>query len=780
MQQTEILSLAEQLIPAYQADDFDFVLSQLTEGHSPAFRLLVKMELNRIMAPCSRAIDLRGRVQGECREYLLDGLSHWLDDVAFNAYHKNIKKFGAYTEGVWEAMQNTHNNFRIMQQRGQRSDRELTSAKSPYELEPVTLGYDLKRKENRLKLSSQVEIILPSAQLVHGVSVDLSASGARFKVPTAFNYKLGEIITVQFVELSKSSTVDGIAKPFQYRVVGIDDSYDNDAVKFLRTIRLTESKAIELAIIEALHSESQRARHDNQDKIIRARTRGFEHTYLKHTCNLPLFFSGNELKLVLMTENNQPIWQYWHDERNQQALSSLFNAQRMDLLTRPGMRGSNNMLYSFTHEHQDKSLFFSMMMPEATREERQLFWHVGAKRESWKAFRLSVFELSEEERQELSQHATELSLATESLTHCGILQEIANHEVAHDYLLSDKPRLDANALKKFCHSRQSTNQPLSLYFDARSRRKEPRYQFQSPLELRFQQQFIAGSTLDISKRGLFVDLTERLNAKVGDKCYINFHELQLYDKELPLTRVPYRVIRISPEGRRVQLVIEDTRETAKTVTFLNRLIEHNLDKLTAKQELLPSNALLESLHHVLLDKMVCSPIFVEKRAATLCPRMIGVNYPLQPYLALFAKLGHDHKLSLEPVFKGRSSTLLSQPMKRIDGAEPQYHEIYLAAIKFGSRIQSVQTKLLSEFTSTKERIEFIKNAQNFGEFYALRLSGVPVFDPMTELLRKDIAELAPISLFQARTLEKDINAIAGYGEIVDITEEVLIRLELTR
>ena len=164
MQQTEILSLAEQLIPAYQADDFDFVLSQLTEGHSPAFRLLVKMELNRIMAPCSRAIDLRGRVQGECREYLLDGLSHWLDDVAFNAYHKNIKKFGAYTEGVWEAMQNTHNNFRIMQQRGQRSDRELTSAKSPYELEPVTLGYDLKRKENRLKLSSQVEIILPSAQ----------------------------------------------------------------------------------------------------------------------------------------------------------------------------------------------------------------------------------------------------------------------------------------------------------------------------------------------------------------------------------------------------------------------------------------------------------------------------------------------------------------------------------------------------------------------------------------------------------------------------------------
>lgn len=80
-----------------------------------------------------------------------------------------------------------------------------------------------------------------------------------------------------------------------------------------------------------------------------------------------------------MTENNQPIWHYWQDERNQQALSSLFNQDRMSQLTRPGLRGSSNVLYSFTHEHQGKTHFFSMMMPEATREVRQLFWHVGAK-----------------------------------------------------------------------------------------------------------------------------------------------------------------------------------------------------------------------------------------------------------------------------------------------------------------------------------------------------------------------------------------------------------------
>ncbi len=34
MQQSEILSLAERLIPVYGSEDFDFVLGQLTEGRA--------------------------------------------------------------------------------------------------------------------------------------------------------------------------------------------------------------------------------------------------------------------------------------------------------------------------------------------------------------------------------------------------------------------------------------------------------------------------------------------------------------------------------------------------------------------------------------------------------------------------------------------------------------------------------------------------------------------------------------------------------------------------
>ena len=781
MQQSEILSLAERLIPAYHSSDFDVLLNQMTKGEAPSVKLLVKMELNRVMAPCTKSVDLRGRVQGECREYELDGRKHWLDDVAFNAYHKNTHKFGGYTEGVWEALCNTHNNFRVMKQKGVSLNNNKNDDTHPLEVEAINLGYDLKRKENRFKISSQIEFKLPNGHLVHAVTVDLSPSGAKFKVPAAFNYKLGEVIKVRFVELAKSSDIEGILSPIPYRIVGIEESYETDAVKYVRLVKVDDSDTLAEVIEQCLKSDNQRAKHDNQDKILRARTRGYEHTYLKHTNCLPVFFSGSELKLVLMTEHNQPIWQYWQDERNQQTLSNLFNSQRMSHLTTPGMRGSNNVLYSFTHEHQSKIHFFSMMMPEATRETRQLFWHIGAKRKSWKAFRLSVFELSKEEKEELSHHSTELNVDPNALTHCGILQEIGDDTSSPDYLLTDKPRLASSELNGFKHDRNPQYNPTCLYFDAKSRRKEPRYQFSSPISLSTDtHQTLTGHTVDLSQHGVSILLSESSSLKAGDACELNYKELQQYDKKVLLDAVPYKVVRVSPNGKNIQLAIVEESYTLRTIAFFGRLISHNQEKLVAKKELLPSNKLLEGLHDILLDKIVCTPVYIEKKGANLRPRVIGINYPLPPHVALLAKLGNGQNYSLEPIYKGRTNTLLAQPMKRIDGAQPQYHELYLTAMRFGNRIQSIESKLSSEFRSVKERIAFIKKAQSMGEFYALRVSSAPVFNAMTNLMQKDLEELSQISMPKARTLENEIMGIVGYGELIDITEEVLIRLELTQ
>lgn len=777
MQQSEILSLVERLIPAYSSDDFDLVFNQIMAGENSSAKLLVKMELNRLMAPCQKRVDLRGRVETVCFEYQLNGLTHWLDDRAFDNYHKLLQKFGDYTEGVWEQLLNKQ-LLNIKSSDKDNGSKELTDPSSPYAADPIVLGYDLKRKENRLKLESQVSVEFANGDIIAGVSVDLSNSGAKIKVPGTFDYDLGQVIKIHFAALASKSDIAELHEPIEYRILGVDGVHGVSPIKYLRTLRLTQTKAIEMLLESLLDTTFKKTRHNNQDRITRARTRCFEHTYLKHACNLPLFFSGNELKVALLTENNFDLWDYWHDERYQQTLGSLFSAERMEMLVKTGIKGCSNVLYTFSHDHKGMKLFYSMMMPEAEREERQLFWHVGARRSSWKAFRLSVFELSAEDSANISQNYSELVDVAEKLTHFGILQEISDNTSASDYLFTEKPRIPSSSLNRFRHPRQINTQIRGLYFDAQSRRKEPRYQFSSPITVTSGEHLFRGKTLDFSKHGLSIELDSPIPVHTDAEVNIDYLEIKRYNTKLPLEQVPYKVVRMSQDRKVVHLAMVESAQTVKTVAFFHSIIESNRDKLSVKLELLPTPELLESFHNVLLAKMVSTPIFIDKRGTKTKCRSIGVNYPLPSFVRLLEKLGHGQQIALDPIFKGRSNTLIADPTKRRSGAKAYYQELYIGALKLGERIQSVHTKLRSDFETTQGRIKFIKDALNMGELYILRVSTSPVFDALTMLMKEDINELLTLSMSHARNLENEMSAIIGYCEVVDITEEVLVRLEI--
>ncbi len=778
MQQSEILAIVDKLIPVYHAKDFEDVLSMLTMGEPSSTKLLIKMELKKVMTPCRKSIDLRGKVRGECREYELDGIKHWFDDVAFNDYYKQLERFGGYTEGMWETLNNTRNNFRVMASQKPRLEKNFTDADSPFEAEPIHLGYHLKRQEKRLRLQSQVDIKLSQGQILHGLSIDISNSGGKFKVPSAFNYKLGESIFVTFTEIAKSSELISAVNPIEFRILAVEETLENEAIKVLRTVKISDTNIINDMIEEVLNTESKRTQHDNQDKFLSARTKGFEHIFLKHTCHLPLFFKNEELKLAMLTVNNAPLWQYWHDERNQQVLGALFHQQRMKMLVCPQIKGSSNMLYSFTHEHEKRTHFYSMLMPEATREERQLFWHLGSKRSSWRAFRINLFKLSDEEKQQLASFNDELGESANNLTHCGILHEVANAQNSIDYQLTEKPALPSSTLNKFHQTRKIIGRPKGIYFDAKSRRKEHRYPFKTPVSLSFGDKTITGHSIDFSKRGLNLELSSPLLCKINDSIQLDFKELKLYDKKLPLDKVPYSVVRISPDGLRIQLAIEETSQTVRIIAFMKSIIEQNQDKLIAQEEILPSNELLNSLHRTLLNKLVTSPVFIDKQNSIPRTRIIGANYPLARHLDLFAKLGHKGNLSMEPVFKGRTNTLIANGIKKIEGAQPQHHEVYLGVVMLGKRIIDIVSHLTTDFNSIKDRIRFIQKSVSEGEFYALRISTAPIFSPITSLLDQELQQLTQINIQQTAKLETELTSTCGYCEIEDVTQEVITRLEI--
>ncbi len=171
-------ALIEQLLPIYNKPDFETTFKLLTEHETGPVRLQIKMEINRLMTPCNKTIDLRGRVKGQCRQYTFNGHSHWLDDVAINIYHHRNAVFGGqYCYGLYEELINTHNNFRIIhqQQKAPPVDTATTDTQSSlFQARLIRFGYYLSREESRLSIATPMALTLANNQQVLATTVDIS------------------------------------------------------------------------------------------------------------------------------------------------------------------------------------------------------------------------------------------------------------------------------------------------------------------------------------------------------------------------------------------------------------------------------------------------------------------------------------------------------------------------------------------------------------------------------------------------------------------------------
>ncbi|MGR6833249.1 hypothetical protein [Aliivibrio wodanis] len=86
--------------------------------------------------------------------------------------------------------------------------------------------------------------------------------------------------------------------------------------------------------------------------------------------------------------------------------------------------------------------------------------------------------------------------------------------------------------------------------------------------------------------------------------------------------------------------------------------------------------------------------------------------------------------------------------------------------------------MLQEFSSYNDRITFIRKAKEHGEFLAIRVTTTAVKNPLSTTSEIELSQLAQYAIHYARALEDELSSIVGCGEIADITDEVLIRLEL--
>ncbi|MCD9499319.1 PilZ domain-containing protein [Photobacterium carnosum] len=773
--------LIEQLLPIYNQPDFEAVFQLLTQHESGPIRLQIKMEINRLMTPCNKIIDLRGRVKGQCRQYTFKGLNHWLDDVAINIYHHRKAIFAdQYCYGLYEELINTHNNFRILHQQQKISPSNTTPTDTQYSLfqaQLIRFGYYLNREEKRLSIATQIALTLANEQQILATTVDLSLSGARCKVPTAFDYQLGQTITASFPQLAQQYQDARLNQSHYYRILAIDDIQENDSIKWLRLLALTDNTALQAIIKHDQHQSLSLKNHD--DKIIQLRTQGYEHCYLKHTITMPLFFAGENLKYSLLTDHNQHQWQYWHDERNQPVINHLLSATRIKNLELSGISHTSTLIYSFFHEHQGQRYFYSAALPEMTRQQRLLFWQIGAKRESWRVMRLTIYPLTQNDTQTLAQLTPEMMPYCQDLSHIGTLQDLTHAEVQPDYLCGMPSTLSAQELNQFRHPRNPISQAEAIHFDPKPLRSESRFNYKTTIVLQQNQHRISGYLIDFSSRGLNIHLDQPLRCKQGDIVLIEFTQLARSTKNDILKKMPYQIIRTSPNGKNIQLITIENEDGLLGGQFLRTLIEFNLEKLALCKEPQPSPAMLLTMHQMLLTRLHSLPYFAEKVDHKIKIKAVGSNFPLSPLANILHQLSDNDRLDLDIIFKQRVKEMLANPMRPRDKPQsPFIHELYLAVEYHDNQIHKIETKLRGDFEDLATQRVYIQQARQQGELFALRITALPLLNPLTILISQKLSKLARLSLHRARALEIEFTSLMGCGEIFDITDEVLIRLEI--
>ncbi|MCD9526427.1 PilZ domain-containing protein [Photobacterium carnosum] len=773
--------LIEQLLPIYNQPDFEAVFQLLTQHESGPIRLQIKMEINRLMTPCNKIIDLRGRVKGQCRQYTFKGLNHWLDDVAINIYHHRKAIFAdQYCYGLYEELINTHNNFRILHQQQKISPSNTTPTDTQYSLfqaQLIRFGYYLNREEKRLSIATQIALTLANEQQILATTVDLSLSGARCKVPTAFDYQLGQTITASFPQLAQQYQDARLNQSHYYRILAIDDIQENDSIKWLRLLALTDNTALQAIIKHDQHQSLSLKNHD--DKIIQLRTQGYEHCYLKHTITMPLFFAGENLKYSLLTDHNQHQWQYWHDERNQPVINHLLSATRIKNLELSGISHTSTLIYSFFHEHQGQRYFYSAALPEMTRQQRLLFWQIGAKRDSWRVMRLTIYPLTQNDTQTLAQLTPEMMPYCQDLSHIGTLQDLTHAEVQPDYLCGMPSTLSAQELNQFRHPRNPISQAEAIHFDPKPLRSESRFNYKTTIVLQQNQHRISGYLIDFSSRGLNIHLDQPLRCKQGDIVLIEFTQLARSTKNDILKKMPYQIIRTSPNGKNIQLITIENEDGLLGGQFLRTLIEFNLEKLALCKEPQPSPAMLLTMHQMLLTRLHSLPYFAEKVDHKIKIKAVGSNFPLSPLANMLHQLSDNDRLDLDIIFKQRVKEMLANPMRPRDKPQsPFIHELYLAVEYHDNQIHKIETKLRGDFEDLATQRVYIQQARQQGELFALRITALPLLNPLTILISQKLSKLARLSLHRARALEIEFTSLMGCGEIFDITDEVLIRLEI--
>ncbi|MGQ8365067.1 PilZ domain-containing protein [Glaciecola sp. 1036] len=798
------------LAPLVNHSSFNKAFKERTHNVANELKFLLKMEIKRLAKPCIRSIDLRSKVNDECRNFNYQGIPHYLHVNGILEFEKLVKRYGEYTFGVYEGVINFAEDEKrrqelVKMQPVMLNDTQLEIPDDKY-ITPCQelLNYPV-RKEERLNYVVAVEVFFDDNSSAMASTLDISINGLkiRFKDPLALEkVKVSAPVFVVFRGLDRST---GIAKDsVEYQILGLSDNGAKTCVHLMRP-NINNNNLFNDFVHTLIKLQKRRYKVNLDNVEMALSSKVYEQSFGSNLTALPVFVKKDDLGLLqacYISSNgcSKKISDYWLDENQQQMLGYLVNPERIQRLMQSNAALPQTIVYSFHHIKNDKIYFYSASLQELKEQPKlaETFLSYASRRVSWRVFHLSYSDVNSQHAycptsipDGISKQVDKLNkpLAprlvgkVKDISGMVLITDITHQHAQEIYQRRDLDEKSIRLLKYFGHARNKPPYPVETFRHKQQElRRQTRYVLRTPVIVKTQHGTFKGFTEDFSVSGLRIELDAEFQQRVHSKVNVSFPNLTAVPEGFNLHDLTYRVKHVNSEKLVLHLHAESDDETNDAEEFFSQLISANQKKLQALQdeEKVPGMSIALRNLHMKSTPQVC--VYVEKKQNGFVPAMATTNQVRAEWMTFLHHNANLVSLNLSFLFQDddQSTAFIRQSIKMMAiDPRPVTTELYVAFDPEEKRKElQVSAKWSYQLSTHRAKRSFIKQAQQSGRFFCFSITVNKALRPDMEMLEQELFYLSQHAIHKATHFEERMWDIAATIFITDITNEVEFRYKL--
>lgn len=767
--------------------------SEQTAPLSKGDQFIIKMEVNRLLQPSTRVIDLRSYTSSPVQAYEYKNQQHFMDAPAILLFERAIKQHGSYTTAVYEAVMALAEKSK--QQAQERPTAERQQANQHTERLVRFASYE-SRSEERMNYAISVTMRIGNEQ-VTAKTADISLSGCKLKIAKKYQIAPNEVFLVNLAGLEQDFEL-GLKQGVQYQVVAIEPNLANSEYYYVRLKRTFVENSPQFdQFLENFINGNKRRYKVNLDNTFEAViTKGHEQYYLPRVNSLFVFICAKQQKwqptLCLTNENNAEVLHYFSDESRRSVLSSILNPARLHNLHASQSVVKETLLYCFTYNKAGKLYFYSATELELQAKPalRNLFLGFASTKPSWRVFKLQMVAASAKDdhialslpsstSEAISKLNNPPSARVQSyyqhLQQLCLITPLESENLTQHYQQLSYDKSAVNQLKVFGHRKLTSSDLEVVALEYANLRSHKRYLYQTAAQVSTGSQTIGGVTRDFSVLGLQIELSQPVAIKKGDVLHIALPELQKITKKHTLSRIPYEIMAVSKTNTIVNLKAhQKTDEPHAGVLFFTQLIEHNKNKLQVCEEEPKVPGLSKALRNIAIKNIQQTPLYLAKRNGQFTLSSMGLGRHPSHIHHLWQQFGElDNPLSLAPLIndKDKQRVLLPLLHKMNRQQKPQVVDLFIRFIPAAASLnEGLSTRCITSNEDYNALLPFINHGVKKGVVFAFRLFVSRTGRPDTKYLINELKYVSLYALHKAKELEDVLWGVEGVIDALNVDE----------